>query len=120
MVDIRELLDQARALGKALAQHPHIRAFTAAQARARADAEARQLLESYRQHTEKVRALELQRKPIEPEDKRKLVEYEQKIASHPALKELMRAQADYVALMNQINRAIEAPLSADDAEEGPS
>lgn len=112
MADIRGLLDQARALGEAIAKHPHIQVFLAAQDNARKDGEAQQLLEAYKKQAEHIRLLEAQRKPVEPADKRKLADYEQKLASNPALKELMRAQADYVALMNQINRAMEGPLAA--------
>jgi cell fate (sporulation/competence/biofilm development) regulator YlbF (YheA/YmcA/DUF963 family) len=113
MSDVQELLDQARLLGEAIARHPRVQAYQKAREQTRGDSEAGQLLEAYAEQARRLRELEAQQKPIEVADKRKLAEYEQKMASNTALKELMRSQADYVALMNQINRAMEAPLSAE-------
>ena len=111
MSDVQELLDQARVLGEAIANHPHVQAFTKAREQTENDAEARQLLGAYQEQAQRVRQLEAEQKPIEVADKQKLAECEQKMASNEALKALMRTQADYVALMNQVNRAMEAPLS---------
>jgi cell fate (sporulation/competence/biofilm development) regulator YlbF (YheA/YmcA/DUF963 family) len=112
MADVQELLKQARALGEAIASHPDVQAYLAARNKVDSDAEAQQILKSYTQHSARVRTLEAQQKPIEPDDKRKLVEYEQQLASNAALKELMRRQVDYVTLMNQVNQAMENPLAA--------
>jgi cell fate (sporulation/competence/biofilm development) regulator YlbF (YheA/YmcA/DUF963 family) len=111
MADVQELLDQARALGEAIAAHPSVRAYTAARTKVEKDAGAQQLLGNYSKQSQHVRELEAQQKPIEVADKHKLAEYEQKMASNEALKELMRTQVDYVTLMNQINQAMEAPLT---------
>jgi cell fate (sporulation/competence/biofilm development) regulator YlbF (YheA/YmcA/DUF963 family) len=112
MAEIQALLEQAHALGEAIASHPHFQAFAAARTKTEHDSEAQQLLKDYTEHAQHLRQLEAQRKPVEVADKRKLAEYEQKMASNEALKELMRAQADYVTLMNQVNQAMEAPLAA--------
>jgi cell fate (sporulation/competence/biofilm development) regulator YlbF (YheA/YmcA/DUF963 family) len=112
MAEIQELVDRARALGEAIANHPDVRAFAAARTRVEKDAEAQQLLKAYEEQARHIRRLEAEQKPIEVADKRKLAECEQRMASNDALKELMRRQADYVALMNQVNRAMEAPLAA--------
>jgi len=112
MSDIRELLEQARRLGQAIAGHPHVRAYFAAQADVDRDPAAQQLLAAYTEQARRIRDLERQMKPVEVADKRKLAECEQKLAGNPALKALLRAQADYVALMNQVNRAMEEPLAA--------
>jgi cell fate (sporulation/competence/biofilm development) regulator YlbF (YheA/YmcA/DUF963 family) len=112
MTEIQELLDRARALGEAIANHPHVQAFTAAREEVEKDAEAQQVLKAYEEQARHIRRLEAKRKPIEVADKRKLAECEQRMASNDALKKLMRRQADYVALMNQVNRAMETPLAA--------
>ena len=112
MTDVQELLDRARALGEAIANHPHVQAFAAAREKVEKDAEAQQVLKAYEEQAQHIRQLETARRPIEVADKRKLAECERKMASNDALKELMRRQADYVALMNQVNRAMEAPLAA--------
>ena len=112
MADVQELVNQARALGEAIARHPDVQAYAAARKKVNSDADAQQLLKSYSEQAGRIRTLEAQQKPIEPEDKRKLIEYEQKMASNEALKELMRRQVDYVTLMNQINQAMESPLAA--------
>ena len=111
MAEVRNLLDQARALGEAIAGHPLVQAFTAARAQVEKDTEAQQLLKAYEDQARRVRRLEAEQKPIEVADKHKLAECEQKMASNEALKELMRRQADYLALMNQVNRAMETPLA---------
>lgn len=120
MTDIQELLDRARALGEAIANHPHVQAFSAAREKVEKDAEAQQVLKAYEEQARHVRQLEAERKPIEVADKRKLAECEQGMASNEALKELMRRQADYVALMNQVNQAMEAPLAARRTSAGTS
>jgi cell fate (sporulation/competence/biofilm development) regulator YlbF (YheA/YmcA/DUF963 family) len=111
MAEVRELLEQARALGEAIASHPLVQAFTAARAKVESDTAAQQVLNAYEEQARHIHQLEAQRKPIEVADKKRLAQCEQKMASNEALKDLMRRQADYVALMNQINRAMEAPLA---------
>jgi len=111
MAEIEALLERARALGEAIANHPYFQAFTEARKKTENDTEAQGLLRAYAEHAQRVRQLQAEQKPIEVADKRKLAEYEQQMASNSALKELMRAQTDYVALMNQVNQAMEAPLA---------
>ena len=76
------------------------------------DPAAQALLKEYAQHMEHLRQFEAQQKPIEVADKHKTAEYEARVAGNEVLKELMRVQADYVELMNQINNAMEAPLAS--------
>ena len=103
---------QARALGEAIAAHPRVRDYTAAQQALRQDPSAQSLLQAYGQQAERIRTLEQAQKPVEVADKQKLAEIEGQMATNEALKLLMRCQADYVELMNQVNQAMEAPLTA--------
>jgi cell fate (sporulation/competence/biofilm development) regulator YlbF (YheA/YmcA/DUF963 family) len=111
MQDFQDLLTKARALGTALAAHPIVQAHHAAQRAVRADAAAQQLLQDYQVQLQRLRELEAQLKPIEVADKQKLKHLEGQIAGQQSLKALMRTQADYVALMTQVNHEIDSPLS---------
>ena len=86
MAEVQGLLDQARALGEAIANHPLMQAFAAARAKVENDTAAQQVLKAYEEQAKHIRQLEAQRKPIEVADKRKLAECEQKMASNQALK----------------------------------
>lgn len=112
MDDLQELLDKARVLGEAIGAHPRMREYNAAREAVEKDADAQSLLQSYGKQAEHIRELERNQKPVEVADKQKLAEIEGRMAAHDAFKRLMRCQADYVELMNQVNRAMEAPLAA--------
>lgn len=111
MPDTQELLEKAQALGTALAGHATVREYHAAQRAARQDETAQRLLREYQAALDHIGALEAERKPVEPADKQKLRDFERQLTGHPLLKNLMRLQADYAALMAQINSAIDAPLA---------
>lgn len=111
MQDVEPLLARARELGEALATHPTVQNYHAAQRAARSDETARQLLEAHQTQAARIQQLEAERKPVEVADKQKLRDCETALSSHPTLKDLMRYQADYVQLMAQVNQALEAPLS---------
>ena len=112
MADTLELINQALALGEAFASHADVQAFMTARAAADQNSDAQKLLKSYAEHARRIQTLEAEQKPIEVADKHKLSEYEQQMASNEALKAMMSAQVGYVALMNQVNQAMEAPLAA--------
>jgi cell fate (sporulation/competence/biofilm development) regulator YlbF (YheA/YmcA/DUF963 family) len=110
MQDIQDLLARAQALGTALAAHPTVRAYHAAQRAARADAGAQRLMRDYHTQLNRIQQLEAELKPVEVADKQQLKSLETEMAGNEALKTLMRNQADYVALMAQVNGAIDGPL----------
>lgn len=111
MADVQELLAKAQALGEALAAHPTVKAHYAAQQAVRADAAAQKLLSDYQTQLTRLRQLEAELKPIEVDDKQKIKSLEAQMAGQASLKTLMRTQADYVALMSQVNNAIDSPLA---------
>ena len=111
MQDTQALVALARQLGEALAAHPTVRDYRAAQEAVRADETARELLEAYQTQAAHMQRLEQEQKPIEVADKQALRDCETKLSGHATLKSLMRHQADYVQLMGQVNQAMEAPLS---------
>jgi cell fate (sporulation/competence/biofilm development) regulator YlbF (YheA/YmcA/DUF963 family) len=117
MPEIHELVQEARVLGERLAQNPRVQSYFAAQRALQQDAAAQELLQEYSAHGDHLRELETEQKPIEVTDKRKLQELENRVRSNERLKELMRAQADYVELMNRVNAAMSESLNA--AATGP-
>ncbi len=111
MQGTQDLVARAGALGEALAANPTVMAHYEAQKTMRADASAQQVLRDYQEQLNKIQQAEAGNVPIEVNDKHKLKELETAMAGNEALKALMRTQADYVALMNQINQAMDAPLA---------
>lgn len=107
-----ELLQQATALGAALAEHERVKAFLAAQQAVQRDAAAQQSLRAYSEYAQLIHTKEAQQQPIEPEEKHKLAELEQELSASDIVKELMRRQADYLELMREVNDAISAPIGA--------
>lgn len=112
MPDFQDLVDQARRLGEAIAGHATVKSYFAARQAVQDDKEAQTLLADYTKHMERIQQLEREQKPIEVADKRQVADFESQIASNDPLKQLMRTQADYVALMNQVNQAMEGPVAA--------
>ncbi len=111
MPDISALLQKASDLGNALAEHPAVREYHAAQHAVRADADAQRILKEHEEQLNRIHQLETKNQPIEVADKQKLRETEAHIFSNEALKRFTRAQTEYVALMNQVNRTLEEPLA---------
>ncbi|HEY3242455.1 MAG TPA: YlbF family regulator [Phycisphaerae bacterium] len=101
------ILDVARDLGKRLAEHPKVKAYLEANEAVAASASTRQILTDYESQARKIEELTAANQPVEPEDKRKLADLEQKMASDPLMKTLLKAQADYVGLMRQVQAAIQ-------------
>lgn len=110
MPDEQELLKQAQTLGQAIASHETVKAFLAASDAVMKDSDAQRLLTDYQKQADHLSQLEMEQKPIGVDDKRKLRDAQTAMAGHPALKTLMRTQADYSYLMTRIHQAMEEPL----------
>ena len=108
--ETQRILEQARELGRALADHPHVRAWHEASRAVQEDSQARQLLEEYHKQVEHIRKLEAEVKPVEVADKRKLADLQAQVAGHELIKRMMAAEADYVTLLRQVNQAIAAAM----------
>ncbi len=111
MSDLEAVLKQAQQLGEAIVAQPEVQAFLAAQQRLRGDEEAQQMLMEYQGVAEQVQKLQATNQPIEPDLKQQLAACEGKMASQDTLKDMMRAQADYLEVMGKINQAMEGPLA---------
>lgn len=105
---MQEIIAAATALGKQIAEHPRTAAFMAAARAVASDAEAQRILREYQTQHDRMREAEMAGQPIEPQDKRKYAAVEMQVAGNDRLKAMMRAQADYLELMNRVQNAIES------------
>lgn len=104
-----DILELARQLGKRIAEHPRGKAFREASQALANDSAAQTLLKELNEQARHVQMLETQNKPVEPEDKRKLADAQQRVAGNPCLSNCAKAHADYVEMMQQVSAAIENP-----------
>ena len=102
-----EILDLAARLGKSIGADPRAKRLTEARAALQNSLEDRQLLADYENQQRKMHALEIENKPIEPEDKRKLADLHGKVISSKALKDLLTVEADYLELTTMVSQRIE-------------
>ena len=114
-----QITSKAVELGRLIAASPAGQALLKARRELQADEQAQKMLEDYHKQMQKIAQLEKEAKPIEPEDKRMLVELQQKVASHSSLKLWLKAQADFSQLMHQMNQAIAAPFEETSANDEP-
>ena len=102
-----EILDLASRLGKRIAADSRAQRMAAAHDALDKSLEDRQLLSDYHEQQHKIAELEAGGKPIEPEDKRTLADLQARVAGSEVLKNLLKAQTDYVELMTAVSRRIE-------------
>ena len=103
---MEELLQKAEDLGMLLAEHPRFKALMMARDAVRSDQIAKNLMGDYQAQVEKMQELAIRNRPIEVDDKHRLSELEQEVASNDKLKGLARAQADFSEVMSRVNRTI--------------
>jgi len=105
------IVTKAAELGKLIAASPAGAAMLKARRQLQKDEQAHKVLEAYQQQMQGIAQLEKDGKPVEPQDKHKLVELQQNMASQATLKTWMKAQADFSQLMRQVNQALAAPFA---------
>ena len=108
------IIEQARKLGQLIATDPRAKSMRDAQSALRNSPNDQKLLEAYDAQQHRIMELEHQGKPIEPEDKRKLQSLHEQVISSRAIKDLLKAQSDYIELMTAVTteletQALEAP-----------
>lgn len=109
---MEDIIADARALGKKIAANPRTVSFMNAARAVESDSEAQKVLRAYQEQAVKIQELQNSGKPIEPEDKRKLQDCEGAIAANEKIKEMMKAQADYLEMMHRINGAIDEAIQS--------
>jgi cell fate (sporulation/competence/biofilm development) regulator YlbF (YheA/YmcA/DUF963 family) len=107
---MEEILDLAARLGKAIGADPRASRLREARAELEASLEDRQLLADYEKQQQVVRRLELENKPIEPNDKRKLADLHAGVIGSEVLKRLLTAEADYIELSALVHQRIEQEI----------
>ena len=104
---VDDILDLATRLGKHIASDPRGHAMAQARDALEKSADDRQLLADYQSQQQKIHELEVGGKPIEADDKRRLADLHGKVISSQVIKDLLKAQTDYVELMTQVSSRIE-------------
>ncbi|HKQ47786.1 MAG TPA: YlbF family regulator [Phycisphaerae bacterium] len=112
---MEDIIADAKALGKKIAAHPRTAKFLVAAKAVSEDKAAQDVLKAYQDQVNRIREAEASGKPIEPEDKRKLMDCEAQLAGNDKLKEMMKHQADYLEMMHRINSAIDEATQAEGA-----
>ena len=102
-----EILDLATRLGKRIAQDARASLMVDAQVALENSLTDRNLLGEYERQQQKVYELEAAGRPIEPEDKRKLADLHGKVVTSPIIKQVLKAQADFLEIMHAVSQRIE-------------
>ncbi|MEX0886287.1 MAG: YlbF family regulator [Phycisphaeraceae bacterium] len=119
-----QIIDQARDLGRQLADHEAVKRLADTLKRLEKDTTAQQALASYQQHLQALGAKEAAGQPIEVAEKRQLESLQQQVVTNIVLRDFQIAQMDYVDLMRRIDEAMvgQTPLAdtamAPDAQQG--
>lgn len=108
------ILELASQLGKRIAEHPRGKTFNEAKKAVADDPDARALLKEFNELAQRIQIFEAQQKPIEPEDKRKLADAQQRISGNSCLANYAKAQADYIEMMQHISDALQHANDAGD------
>jgi cell fate (sporulation/competence/biofilm development) regulator YlbF (YheA/YmcA/DUF963 family) len=107
---MEKALAAAVELGRQIAQEEAFRRLRAAESAVKGDPAAQKTLEEFERQRRKIESLESARRPVEPEDKREMIRLSDAAHGDPKLQELVRAQADYMELMNRVNQTIQETL----------
>ena len=102
-----QILELAARLGERIAADPRGRQMADARAALDGSLQDRQLLEDYEAQQQKMNELAAAGRPIEPEDKRRLADLHAKVIGSRVIKDVLKAQADYLELMTAVSQRIE-------------
>ena len=108
---MKEILEAAGKLGEAIAASDRFKAVDSVRKEIEADEALQADMKALNELGEKIARLEKDVKPVEPEDKRRLREMQEKVTAHTKLRELAHAEADFAELMNRVNRAIHSQFT---------
>ena len=114
-----EVLELAKKLSQAIAQSKRFKDLRATEEAVQKDEAALKVLKDREEVAKKLAEKEKKGEPIEPEEKRKLMEAEEALRLNPVLGSLWKAQADFHELLNLVNREITSALDPDKEGESP-
>ena len=115
---MEEILTLADKLGRAIATHERFQALRTAEKNVSENEGANRAQTELEKHMNHISDLEQSGKPVEVADKRKLEQLQNEFRSQPALQQLVKAQADYLEMMNKVNETIVSRLRPPEREPG--
>ena len=107
---MEEVLALAEKLGTAIAKHDRFGTLRAAEKRVSDDETASGIQSALEKQLVKISELERTGKPVEVADKRELERLQDEFRTSSALRDLVKAQADYLEMMNRVNQTIVSRL----------
>ena len=107
---MQDILRLASELGQCIARHERFVKLRSTEDAVQSDKEAGSLLESLERQRQKIAQLEAELKPVSPAAKHELHRLADAVHTHPKLQDLVKAQADYMEMMNKINEAIRGEI----------
>ncbi len=116
---MEELLEIASKLGAAIANNNRYKEFKEAEEQLKKDDEAVEISEELEKQSRKIHGMEKDLKPVEVEDKKRLQQLKEKVASNQSIQKFLKVKTDYIELMTKVNKCIEAELApANDQDSG--
>jgi cell fate (sporulation/competence/biofilm development) regulator YlbF (YheA/YmcA/DUF963 family) len=123
-----DILSKAKELGSLVAASEQAARLTAAAARLRNDASARQVMAAFNQLIQALSMKEQTGQPITPEERNQLERAQTALASHLAVQAYQQAQVAYVQLMRDLDDALTSagpdplasPFSTPQSTTGPA
>ncbi len=109
--ELEGIQKKAGELGKMISESAVFSSFKAAHEQLKNDSEARELLDRHEEIFLKLRQLEAEGQPIEPEDKHSLLEAQQKLHESKTLQDYAAAQADFQEMMNKLTDGIHSYIN---------
>jgi cell fate (sporulation/competence/biofilm development) regulator YlbF (YheA/YmcA/DUF963 family) len=106
------ILAEAEKLGALLAADARLHRLRSVENDVLARPELKRLMEDYERSRLALARKERDFTPIEPDEKRALAELHRRVQDEPVLRDLAKAQADYAAMMDRVNRAIQAKVNS--------
>ncbi|MFW6158443.1 MAG: YlbF family regulator [Planctomycetota bacterium] len=105
-----DIIQQAESLGKSIAQSDAYQTLSDRRKQVAEEKELQEAMDRLNEASEAIAQKEQAGKPVEPKEKHEVRELQQKVTGNPKMQELARAEADFAALMNRVNRAIREQL----------
>jgi cell fate (sporulation/competence/biofilm development) regulator YlbF (YheA/YmcA/DUF963 family) len=107
------ILAEAEKLAALLAGDPRFRRLRDVENAVLARPELKRMMEDYERSRLALLQKERDFTPIEPDQKRAHAELHRRVQDEATLRDLAKAQADYAAMMDKVNRVIQSKLRAD-------
>ena len=103
---MKDILAKAEELGKMIAASGRLQALKSVRNDVAEDKDLQADIQALNELGETIAQLEKEVKPVEPDQKRRRRDLQQKVTGHPRMQALARAEADVAELMNRVNNTI--------------